>query len=463
MKKSLLPHLLIVFAAAIICFSWSELLMAVPVKLTEQQDISLSDDGNGSPFEQENKDIPKPNRDRNQIVCISDIHLGIDTTYAECKNNRETLIKFLEQVGSSSKVKELVIAGDFLDEWYIPANVETFNGKSQRDFVKTIADINKSVIAALNAIIKERKVKVTYMPGNHDLLISSEDIQSILPGIAQVRDVKGLGAYSPVNHPEIIIEHGHRYNFFCAPDPFSNQSIAPGSILPPGYFFTRIAALSVEERKLKPKGSLLMVIPESQQLMYKYWYQWNKLMFGFPIKEGFNEKIIKTNIDGYKANYSINDLMPFQLENGVIDVMLFKGIEKRWPERQLRNKVAVPIPALRAISRAESVEESDEQASVQYFLNPRSNKRVVVFGHTHEAKIIPSKNHKGQKTIYANSGTWIDSKIDKNSISIMTFVVITPKKRGAAQEFVDLYRYWPNGKITRLANDSLTNVNKQAF
>jgi hypothetical protein len=35
----------------------------------------------------------------------------------------------------------------------------------------------------------------------------------------------GLGTYSPVGYPQIAIEHGHRYNFFCAPDPISNQDM----------------------------------------------------------------------------------------------------------------------------------------------------------------------------------------------------------------------------------------------
>ena len=65
---------------------------------------------------------------------------------------------------------------------------------------------------------------MTYVPGNHDLLINSDDIQSIMPGVSQARDVRGLGAYTPVDFPELIIEHGHRYNFYCAPDQ-SNRSI----------------------------------------------------------------------------------------------------------------------------------------------------------------------------------------------------------------------------------------------
>ena len=110
-----------------------------------------------------------------------------------------------------------------IDEWFVPMKFDTFNGKTQLDFVKSVAFNNKPVIDAFNSIIKDDKVKVTYVPGNHDLLINSEDIQSIMPGISEARDVKGLGAYVPVDFPELIIEHGHRYNFYCAPDYSNNQ------------------------------------------------------------------------------------------------------------------------------------------------------------------------------------------------------------------------------------------------
>ncbi|HSO25255.1 MAG TPA: metallophosphoesterase, partial [Methanobacteriaceae archaeon] len=57
--------------------------------------------------------------------------------------------------------------------------------------------------------------------------------------------------YTPSDFPELIIEHGHRYNFYCAPD-YSNQSVTQtDSILPPGYFFTRMATSSVIQGRPK--------------------------------------------------------------------------------------------------------------------------------------------------------------------------------------------------------------------
>ncbi|MFA6367473.1 MAG: hypothetical protein WCX10_02820, partial [Bacteroidales bacterium] len=95
----------------------------------------------------------------------------------------------------------------------------------------------------------------------------------------------------------------------------------------------------------------------------------------------------------------------------------------------------------------------DNQAKNQYFLNPNSNKRIVIFGHTHDAKIIASDNYNGQKSIYANSGTWIDP----NNVTpiTMTFIVITPQNSDASSKtYVKLYNY-QNEVVTKMSEDSM--------
>jgi hypothetical protein len=273
-------------------------------------------------------------------------------------------------------------------------------------------------------------------------------MQTVFPGIAEVRDVRGLGTYSPEGHPEIAIEHGHRYNFFCAPDPLSNREIAPGSILPPGYFFTRIATLSVVEGKPEPSKIRPAVTPnslgESQDLEYLYWKIWDALMTELPIKEDFEEKIIRTNIDGFTETYAMSDVMPRQAKaGGRIDVNLFKGIQDTWDERQGLNGVDVKIPVREALVKSASAAGTDEQAVVQYFRNPASDKRIVIFGHSHESRMIPSETHDGKKALYVNSGTWID----KNATPTMTFVTVIPK---GGERHVGLYQYSHDGTIGTL-------------
>lgn len=397
---------------------------------------------------------------RNMIVVLSDLHLGPDLAYTECKNNLKALEKLLYKIKNSANVKELVIAGDMLDEWFVPANIDTYNGQSQANYVQRIAITNKGVIDAFNAIIQEGKILVTYVPGNHDLTITEENISLILPGINQARDTSlGLGTYVPNDLPILAIEHGHRYNFFCAPDPISNQTIAPGSIIPPGYFFTRIAALHVAQEctiagDTIPEPSLNTSGGESQTLLYAYWKLWQWAINALPIENKFDEELIVTNINGFSGNFSVNDLIPFQLTNGgEIDVNLFKGVQDSWSQRQALNNVPVNIPTLQAIKNSASSTESDNQVKTQYFLNPNSNKRIVIFGHSHDAKIIASTNTTGQKTIYANSGTWVDH----NNVAPTTtnFVVITPQTSDASSKtYVKLYNYM-NETVTKMSEDSM--------
>lgn len=398
--------------------------------------------------------------ERNMIVVISDMHLGADLAYAECNANLGALEKFLEKVRVAQNVKELIIAGDLLDEWFVPATINTYQGKDQADFVQRIASTNKGVIDVLNRIIQAGEILVTYVPGNHDLTITAENVNLILPGINQARDnEQGLGTYSPADVPVLAIEHGHRYNFFCAPDPISNQEIAPGSIMPPGYFFTRMAALHVTQ-KCETAGDTMSVVSqntsgnESQDLLFVYWKVWQWAINYLPIENKFDENIIVTNIDGFTGTYSINDLLPNQTTaGGFIDVNLYKGIQDTWNQRQTLNHVAVNIPVGKAIANSAKSSESDDQAKIQYFLNPNSNKRIVIFGHTHDAKIISSENYKGQKSIYANSGTWIDH--NDVAATKMNFVVVTPQNADASsQTIVKVYNY-EGEVVTKMAEDSL--------
>jgi UDP-2,3-diacylglucosamine pyrophosphatase LpxH len=402
-------------------------------------------------FNLENNGIPELNNDRSIIIVISDLHLGANDIYSEITQNRAVLVKFLKQVRLSPHIKELIIAGDLIDEWFIPMHVDTFNGKNQRDFVKDVAANNKPVIDAFNDIIKDENIKVTYIPGNHDILIDSGDIQNILPGISEARDVKGLGAYTPPDFPEMIIEHGHRYNFFCAPD-FSNRHITrTDSILPPGYFFTRMATSSVMEGR--PEKDVFLPVVQKNELgddqfgYFLYWNIWKSLIQDFPLNEGLDENILKTGLDGLTSFYSINDFLPYQdSETGYIDVKLHKGIIESWDERQDNNLVPIKIPLQEAVLKAATADHLDDQSRVQFFENPDSNKRIVIFGHTHEARVITSLNDKGKKQIYVNSGTWID----KNKCT-MTFVVIKPpNNEESAPIFVDLYQYSSKKGIKKL-------------
>jgi UDP-2,3-diacylglucosamine pyrophosphatase LpxH len=397
--------------------------------------------------------------ERNMIVIMSDMHLGADLTYAECKNNLPALEKLIKQIKASSNVKELVIAGDLVDEWFVPATTNTYEGGGQSGFVSRLAAANSGVFAALNSIIQEGLILVTYLPGNHDLAITAASISSILPGVNQARDaVLGLGTYSPAGLPKIAIEHGHRYNFFCAPDPYSNQTVAPGTILPPGYFFTRIGALAVKQGNPPPGDTTPVITPNtsggnSQDYLYRYWKDWYMTLNLFPISNRFDENLIVTNMNGFTGTFKVNDLVPHQsTPGGVISVNLYNGIQEHWEERQTYCNVPIHINTGIAIDSVNSNTYTDYQASMQYFMNPNSDKRLVVFGHTHIPKISVYQSYLNEKCVYANSGTWIDNNPHQTT---MNFVVITPQSTEASsQTLVKLYNF-QNQVVTKMDENSL--------
>ena len=397
--------------------------------------------------------------ERNMFVVMSDIHLGTDSSYAEIKANLIPLQNILQQIKTSPNIKELVLNGDIFDEWFVPANVDTYQGKDQTDFMQRIATTNSGVINTLNAIIQEKKILVTYIPGNHDMTITAKNVDSILPGIHQARDKQQwLGTYIPTDYPKIAIEHWHRYDLFCAPDPISNQDIAPGTILPPGYFYTRIAVLHVIQHPTTtgdtpPKITQNISWDISQKVAFLYWNIWNKTLNTYPIANTFDEKIIVTNIDGFTGKYAVNDILPYQTTSGgMISMKLYSGIQDTWDQRQTLNNVAIHTPIIQAIINAGSGRTLDDEAEKQYFLNPNSDKRIVIFWHSHQPKIITSQNASGEKSIYANDGTWIDH----NPLgSGRTFIVITPQDTNpSSQTFVRLYNF-ENDVITEMAEDYL--------
>lgn len=394
---------------------------------------------------------PELNEERTQIIIASDFHLGVDSSFAELEKNKQALVDFLIQVKNSPNVKELVIAGDLLDEWFLPMDYQMPEEKA--DFFDQVAANNQAIIDGFNAIIKAGQIKLTYVPGNHDLLLTEADVARIFPGISQAREaLQGLGTYVTGSNSEIVIEHGHKYNFFCTPDPISNRAITNDetTILPPGYFFTRIATTCVIEGHPQSDNVFPEMIPNkedpSQFNAYLYYQTWKAILSVLPVKESFEDKVLKTNIDGFTENYAINDCIPQQdKETGAISGLLFHNIQDTWEERQTINGIKAKIPVSDAITKAAAPAFTDIQAKTQFF-DLDMSKRIVVFGHTHVADVIPMTNRDNQKTIYANSGTWIDNA---QGYPTRTFVVITPPKNGSAIETVNLYQYSPDQTITQ--------------
>mgnify|MGYP000951926048 CR=1 FL=1 len=381
---------------------------------------------------------------RDKIVVISDIHLGIDDSYTEMVKNRPLLIEFLRHLQSTTDVRELVIAGDFLDEWFLPVYYPSYTDESQ--FYKDVIANNQSVIDELNNVI-DSGIKLVYVPGNHDMTLEAGVLQEAIPNIVQARDTKGLGAYHTGDRNEIVIEHGHRYDVFSAPDTVTNAELCGNddTILPAGYFYARYAATWVLEGRPTVEKDLPVVtdVPDKTDTDQYGAYIYYSLLKGISSRmtpnESLDEKIFDMHIAGFDDAYTYLDFYPAQQEDGTISApVLFKNIQRSWAERQTLNNIKVPNSFIEAVAGALDWEYYLGQAKKQYMDNPDESVDVVVFGHTH----VPEYQDMGDGRYYLNDGTWIDNNTDYPDAT-RTFAVITTGNKDMAA----LYRFTEDGSI----------------
>lgn len=387
-------------------------------------------------------DSPKPlweaGETRNKIVVISDIHLGIDDAYSETKNNIPQLIKFLQQIQVTTDVRELVIDGDFLDEWFLPVYFPSYSDSTQ--FYRDCVTNNQDVIDEFKNVIKSG-IKLVYVIGNHDMLMESSVLAEAIPGIVQVTDAKGIGAYYTGDRNEIVIEHGHRYDPFSAPDTVTNAELCGNddTILPSGYFYARYGATWVAEEKPTVHKDLPVIsnIPDESDVdqygAFLYYQILTSILGHVTPNEQLDAKIFKMHIAGFNDHYSFLDFYPIQGEDNTISAtVLFKNIQRTWEQRQQINKVNVPNTFIEAAGGALTSKYFSDQAKIQYLNNPDENVDVVVFGHTHKPRYETFENDK----YYVNTGTWIDDNANFEEATRIFTVIETGEN-----DTVSLYKY----------------------
>lgn len=370
---------------------------------------------------------------RDAIMCISDVHMGeyraVNGKYCWFSKNEAALADLLENVITGNQVRQLVILGDLFDEWVIPYRTSPFDASAgisdSRGYFLSVANspINIPVIDKLKAIASSSDIQLVYVPGNHDMLLTQSILEEIIPGVIWQGNIPGLGNYSPMD--EIIMEHGHRLDFFNCPQPLVNS----GHMLPPGFFISRLQAAGLQQHQ----GQLLKEGHESGgavefTLAWTLAFEYVRAQFAMNVHPD-SINIRMDGIDGYSSPYSFN---------GVRDMYASK-IEDQWNATQAQNAVPVQMPVVMAILDGNT--DMYFAASYEYMssLAPKKYK-MAVFGHTHnpELKVYPSgKNHQG---IYANSGSWVNEELCEKKVR--TYLMIWPGKwMGSDLDIVSLYQY----------------------
>lgn len=349
-----------------------------------------------------------------------------------------------KRVIEQNDINEIVINGDFTDEWMVPVDTSPNGGLSIDDYYRKWASDNKDVVDLINELAK--KTKVVFIPGNHEMNITLQIFKSIFPNIEWhgmgTKDIladggeapAGMGMYSP-DDDNIYIEHGHRYDMFNSPDPISNINVQDPHILPMGYYITRVEATNNRsEQKLRmfaPVNDSLTSIrdlPSREIAKLGWWHSIKGL--GFSDKgddplvmdnwQGYPETTLAQARDIYAKNYS-------------------------WPKLQ-------DIYGSHAISAIQSMgmnigylwlgADMSGIAKKVYF--DTNLAKIVVFGHTHLAALKKMGNN-----IYANSGSFVDDDyvpeykgVTKRSGTYLTIDFDKNKKQSEAT--VKLWQYKPD-------------------
>jgi UDP-2,3-diacylglucosamine pyrophosphatase LpxH len=380
---------------------------------------------------------------RNKIVCISDLHLGVNDKISQDTVNRPYLIDFINRAGQTKSIRELVIAGDFLDEWILPLNYPV-STDSQEYYKQCIAN-NKGVIDALKGL-SNTGVKLVYVSGNHDMTLLADTLIQAMPNINFVGN-DGIGVYITGDNKEIAIEHGNRYDVYSAPDTVDNKGLTSSPILPPGYFYARLGTSWF----LQGSPIINKMIPElaeapaktnvDQYGAYIYSAFWYNNMNTFTNIERFDDKVFNLKNYGFNTKLSEADILPVLQSDGTITTpALFKDFQKSWEQIQTNNGVRVHSSFIEAASAQlnPDINYFPKQESIQY---DDQGIQTVVFGHTHAPLVQKFKNG----ITVLNDGSWVDTRTGNQNLT-RTFAVITTGKT----DFYDLYQYKDDGSLAKV-------------
>jgi UDP-2,3-diacylglucosamine pyrophosphatase LpxH len=380
---------------------------------------------------------------RNKIVCISDLHLGVNDKISEDTVNRPYLIDFINRVGQTKSIRELVIAGDFLDEWILPLNYPV--STDSQEYYKQCINNNKGVIDALKGLA-DTGVKLVYVNGNHDMTLLADTLKQAMPNIDFVGK-NGIGVYITGDNKEIAIEHGNRYDVFSAPDTVDNKDLTNNPLLPPGYFYARLGTswflqgMPVINKMIPELAPAPSKTNADQYGAYVYSAFWYKNMNSFTNIERFDDKVFNLENYGFNTKLSEADIMPVLQSDGTITTpALFKNFQRSWDQIQTNNGVRVHTGFIDAASAQlnPNPDYFPKQESIQY---DGQGIQTVVFGHTH----VPLAQSFNNGISVLNDGSWVDTRTGNHNLN-RTFAVVTT---GETDSY-DLYQYKDDGSLDRV-------------
>lgn len=305
--------------------------------------------------------------DRTKRIFISDIHLSSLERYNardkmrrarfDPKNHQARLVNFLNKtiLARESEIKDLVLAGDIFDDWVCPPD------EAPPTF-KEIFKSNPEIMKALREIASS-EINFYYLAGNHDYSIKKSEIQSEIPGVVFQK------AYDDIQL-KLHAEHGNKYVLFNK----SHSGIASGR--PIGYFITRLV-----------------------EHMGGYVNRFQDLI-------SYSDDVIQ--LAAGKSNF-FSALIEALAERADVKEIVMNSSGRKIPIKKVKKMYN---PLAKKYNLIEVLTKLPNEGELEHVGDRLCNKKgykIVIFGHTHKAKIDKDSVLVADR-IYANAGCWSQKK-----------------------------------------------------
>lgn len=351
-------------------------------------------------------------------IYVSDIHMnaGRSLTVPNGKYPYEWLgkkeadrfAKLLEYINDPTKIKEIIIIGDLMDNWVYRVD------EVPPDFQRIVdAPTNRNIVKQLKNLSSNDKISVIYLPGNHDMGVTKEFVDSNFPGMI----FGGTALYNSVfRTSRLRAEHGSAHAMFNAPDTINS----PSSRLPLGYFISRVTATREYETGISDRH---------------YWTYADDL-----IEILGPQKLPSSIFEAILVEAGLPEDVPIRMppRGGKKFVITADQVKKKYSDlyEQWQSTYG-PGAAFKAM-----MVEIGRLGLIADKLCKKKDTNVVIFGHSHDWKLDKDSWFVDDR-IYANCGAWCDDK------KPCTFVESQKdnKKRIHIVRVMD----WNNGQVEKLA------------
>jgi UDP-2,3-diacylglucosamine pyrophosphatase LpxH len=358
---------------------------------------------------------------RDKRIFISDVHLGMKVgqlpggkyDYTWLKDNAANdLTLFLQYLNIATDVSEVILLGDIFDDWLCPVDRQP---PTMRELIASHQ--NEPIITALQTLARNPNLRVIFLPGNHDMSMTAEILAAFFPGMILGGLAKNDCAY---RSSRLLAEHGSAHALFNAPD-YAN---ARTTGLPLGYFLTRVVTTRAYNTGHDKESPMTII----------------KGLIDAAGHDKFAEASLDAVLDEAGLSLATSIKMPSGGPESEITAQTVRArygsVYQQW------------IAARGTIVAVNGIlAEVKELGFIADSLCTKGDTNVVIFGHSHEAKIERRISPAGYYFVYANCGAWCDKDHPRTYVE-------TEKNRDNRTQTIRLVE-WQNGRVGKITEQTI--------